>query len=182
MYVPVFRDASGYREAVWQILIECDDDFLPALSARSGTYERGGASLSDIPHDSCAAEGPRAYFKDLEDQGLLVALLDSRAIGFLSFISGFERPELASCSPSIYMTTGCVTGEYRSRGIMAHLVSYLIDEICSGVEYRFVTTRTWSTNTASINHLESLGFLVVRTVRNNRGKGIDTLYYAREIG
>ena len=181
MYVPVFRDASGYCEAVWRILIDCDDDFLPPLSARSGTYERGDASLSDIPHDSCAAEGPRAYFEDLEDQGLLVALLDSRVIGFLSFIPGFERPELASCSPSIYMTTGCVTGEYRGRGIMALLVSCLIDEICPGTEYRFLTTRTWLINTASINHLESLGFSVVRTVRDDRGKGIDTLYYAREV-
>ena len=46
-------------------------------------------------------------------------------------------------------------------------------------KHRPLLTRTWSGNLQHIRILESLGFKLLKTIKNHRGKGIDTLYFGR---
>lgn len=40
-------------------------------------------------------------------------------------------------------------------------------------------TRTWSTNDAHIHILQSIGFVMVKNIDNDRGIGINTLYFEK---
>ena len=43
-----------------------------------------------------------------------------------------------------------------------------------------VVTRTWSQNTAHISLLEKEGFKLVLSIKDDREKGVDTVYYLKE--
>lgn len=43
-----------------------------------------------------------------------------------------------------------------------------------------IFTRTWSTNFAHIKILQAFGFETVKVLKNDRGSGIDTVYFKKE--
>jgi hypothetical protein len=49
------------------------------------------------------------------------------------------------------------------------------------VEDPYATTRTWSTNASHLDLLDELGFDLIKRVEDDRGDGIDTVYYGIEI-
>ena len=58
----------------------------------------------------------------------------------------------------------------------------IIEEIVKGqTTSAFIATRTWSTNKTHIKILTDLGYKVILTIKNDRGKGLHTVYFAKEI-
>jgi ribosomal protein S18 acetylase RimI-like enzyme len=45
---------------------------------------------------------------------------------------------------------------------------------------RNIFTRTWSTNTAHISILKKYNFREIHRIENDRGEGIDTVYFSRK--
>lgn len=172
------EELPDYQESVWQILKECDFEFVPSLSSRNGTTQ---GLLSDIDSKHCEkSEGPVEYFSELSKQAIVIATSGPSAVGFLSFRLKYECDELADWSPCIYISTVCVTASMRDQGI-ARMMYIHVMESFPNLECNFVATRTWSTNTNHIHLLDSLGFKVVKRLKNHRGEGRDTLYYVHRL-
>ncbi|WP_066190399.1 MULTISPECIES: GNAT family N-acetyltransferase [Gracilibacillus] len=172
-------EQDHYTEAVWQILCECDQEFIPALSSRESSYQAdlGGAVSSQHVQ-------PHAYFDEMKKQVFLVAIdQDSdQVVGFMTFKHGYQSDPLKNFSPSNYITTICITKQARNQGITKGFYQALIQQqIPSAYQLNFISTRTWSTNAAHIHVLQKLGFVESAVLPDHRGAGIDTIYFAKQV-
>lgn len=164
------------KKDVWEILCESDQEFVPPLSARESSYQSElNSSLGEVK--------PYSYFEIMKDQCFLVAReKKSRAfLGFLSFRKDYYCPELVNFSPSNYITTICVNKNYRGRGITSLFYKYMEKSLPSNCQSLNLTTRTWSSNNSHLHILDKLGFELVVTLKDHRGAGIDTVYYAKNL-
>ena len=159
------------KDEIWKILCECDKEFYPPLSERK-VYN----SLLEM---NCSAriadKRPYAYFKSMIKQNFLVAFIDDRYIaGFMAFLSNVTSKEFnIKCN---YYTTLCVRKANRQKGIATRLLTFRLPE-----EFRseITITRTWSLNYPMIKSLNGVGFVIKKISTNDRGKGVNTLYYQR---
>ncbi|MHB1702835.1 MAG: GNAT family N-acetyltransferase [bacterium] len=158
---------------IWNILCECDNEFYPPLSERK-IY--GG--LLEI---NCRARNsekkPYLYYKSMIKQRFLVAFMDNRYIvGFMSFLSNVRPKEFnTNCN---YYTTLCVRPANRHKGIATQ---FLMSRLPEGFRSKITLTRTWSLNYPIIKSLSKAGFTLKKVSANDRDRGIDTLYYQKQI-
>ena len=160
---------------IWELLCECDTEFIPPLSCRNGPL------CSNLKNRRQAAR-PTSYFEAIKGQAFVTAELDGGVVGFLSFIRGFRDDNLKGWCPSNHVTTICVKGEHRGRGVGLRLYDFLMNRLPPAMRSPFVSTRTWNTNESHLNILDSLGFELVTIIENDRVPGINTLYLARRQG
>jgi len=71
----VLPSSSNHSDDVLRLLRATDDDFIPPLSARSGTFDDGFAGDAGIER----------YHADTMEESLLVALEGDDVLGFMSF-------------------------------------------------------------------------------------------------
>lgn len=167
--VEIDRVDEGHEDAVRALLAACDEEFVPPLSARHSTRQ---ANLDGSEfHD-----GVDAYFDEMRRQPIILAVAGSELLGFLSYIPGYELPFLDG--PSSYVSTVCVAPAHRRRGVASALYGLLEERVAPGT----VSLRTWSTNVAQITALERRGYACVRRIADDRGAGIDTVYFAKRLG
>ena len=168
---------SDREGAVWNLLCECDNEFVPPLSARGSSFQTDLACQGRQDHDV----KPHSYFTAMKQQCFLLAEVENEVVGFMTFRRNYTCSELASASPGNYITTICVKGEWRRKGVAKAFYDFMLGTMDRDIVLPYVTTRTWSTNTGHINLLQGLGFRLVARLPNHRGEGIDTLYYAKSI-
>lgn len=169
LQAPLEQDA--YSD-IYNLLVACDDEFCPPLSQRYSTHQ---AELS--PHDAPAsqpANGPLLYFNEMKQQSFVLAREDGRLVGFLSYIADHRIPY--ADEPSAYISTVLVDPRDRGKGIGSSLYAYLENELHPGL----ITLRTWSTNKSQIALLHKRGYEVIKVLENDRGDGIDTVYFAKK--
>ncbi len=152
------------------MLTLADKEFVPPLSERSSTTQ-GNLSAG-------GTGGINSYYADMAKQEILCALEGEEVLGFVSYRKDYVS-ELISESelPNIYISTLVLSPAARGRGLTSKMYSFLFDELypeCS------VFTRTWSTNIAHTKILSKFGFSELLRKENDRGEGIDTVYYKRE--
>lgn len=174
---------------IWEILCLCDHEFVPSLSSRNSTSQTnllGAADSTAESNNHVIADNmdtkPYAYFRELHNQQFILAEVDSRVIGFLSFKTDYICDTLAEFGPSNYITTVCVKPECRGQGILKRLYDSLENELPNVIKCRRITTRTWSKNDAQIKTLSKRGYDLLKTLDNDRGLGINTLYFGKVIG
>lgn len=164
------RDIQG----VWELLCECDSEFLPSLSSRNSTKQSNltGGDEGDLP---------TAYFEEMLKQKFILCWFNEELIGFISFISEYSCKELESLEDSNYVSTVCVTKDKRGAGIATFMYNYL--QATAGEEglNNNLSTRTWSTNFGHIKILEDVGFKEVKRLKDHRGEGIDTIYFYQDV-
>lgn len=161
-----------YLEDIWELLCRYDDAFVPPLSARDNTYQSNllGGEPTNVK--------PKKYFEMLKEQSFLIALVDNRVVGFMSYRPHYVCQDLEDGIETTYVTTIIVEEEQRGQGITTSFykqIFALIDE------HETVTTRTWSTNDDHIRVLMKLGFELVKTIDDSRGQGIDTVYFRKIV-
>lgn len=164
----IFSDTlagNRYEEDVWQLLCQSDKEFVPPLSCRESTTQT-------VLHTNEAQALPYTYFKQMQSQMSLIAVEDGRAVGIMSYRYGMEGYG-EDCA---YISTIIVNKDYRGRGITGKLYQALFEK----ERGRKAVTRTWSTNNAHLHLLEKLGFVLTGRLKDHRGPGIDTVYYAKE--
>ena len=155
-----------YEDQVKALLWACDHDFYPPLSARGSTTEQnlrtGEENLS----------GPELYFRSLKPQSWLLAVNEGKLMGFMSYI-----PEkVVDGIDCVYFSTLIVNPEARHQGIARLIYRTLIEDH----KGRTIVLRTWSTNLGHLLLLEELGFRSYKTLKNDRGEGVDTIYFRLE--
>jgi len=162
------------KNSIFDILRLCDKEFFPPLSQRTGTMQTDFAKKSE-------AAGLEAYFDEILKQRAILAQDDGgKIIGFLSFRLNPETPILAQYFPIAHITTICVSPTGRGQGIGRSFYDFLF-RWCEQHGVRTISTRTWSTNAGHLSLLRKLEFETIHTIANDRGEGVDTLYYLKEL-
>lgn len=160
------------REELRKLLILCDSEFVPPLSNRSSTTQK---DLSSSNAQSSDSAGIDAYLQGLMEQELLCAIDEGKLAGFVSYRYDYACPEICEDTlPNIYVSTLIVSPDHRRKGLTTRMYSYLFDKFSD----RRVFTRTWSENLAHIAILAKFGFVEHFRKKNDRGEGIDTVYYS----
>lgn len=147
------------KRELWDILCLSNNEFVPPLSSRNS------ATQQDFTQN-IGTDKPIVYFEELLEQKWLVAKIDNHIVGFLSFI----EEEYGA-----YISTVIVRKEYRNQDI-CRILYHELGLIMHGKKLR---TRTWSANDAHIHILQSIGFDMVKKIDNDRGMGINTLYFEK---
>lgn len=167
-------DASAYGDGIREILNRTEDRFHPPLSTREGTTQTAG--LDERRNDALDE-----YLAQCLNQSFILTIDDDRVVGFLSFRQSYETDELAGYTPSSYVSTIAVRPAERRQGYARGMYHELLTGVPPGVRDPYVTTRTWSTNDRHFQLLDELGFETVTTIRDDRGEGINTVYYALPV-
>lgn len=158
--------------SVWQILCNCDNEFVPPLSYRLDTAQL--VQKTPIETDYI---GPIAFFQDMlahEYFFLLYHSSKNTLVGFLSIIENFDNAVLPEYSPSIYISTVCILEEHRRHGLSRELYRALFAQYGRSKQY---TVRTWTQNISHRCLLDKLHFQIIKVFPNERGPGVDTIYY-----
>ena len=157
---------AEHESAVRELLFACADEFVPPLSARHSTSQ---TDLDSDEHHS----GAQAYFDEMREQPIVLALSDGELLGFLSYRPDFELDFLGE--KSVYVTTVCVEAAHRRFGVASRLYGHIEDLVAPDT----ISLRTWSTNVAQIGALQKRGYECVRTLVDDRGPGVDTVYFVK---
>jgi GNAT superfamily N-acetyltransferase len=166
-------DLDAYSGQIWKLLEMVDQEFIPALSHREGTTDQNLQG-----QHATQPRGPHAYFTQVMEQHALLALSADRLLGLMSFIVHHRTPLLDALAPSTYISTIAVFPSER-RGGLARQLYYAVMDLPADLCSPFVVTRTWSTNDLHIPLLLEVGFKEACRLPDDRGPGIDTVYYAR---
>lgn len=158
------------KKRIWDILVQADDEFVPPLSERETTMQKNFNTTK-----SKDVKGPKEYFDALMNQSFLLAEKEEEVVAFMSYIPN-HRLVIGKRKENVvnYVSTIIVDKAHRSQGLTQLLYQKLFE-----TESGHIATRTWSTNTAHLYILDKLGFKNVYTIKNDRGNGIDTVYYVK---
>ena len=163
-----------HKDAVWNLLVACDQDFYPPLSARTSTSQK------TFDTDSTAGTVPKEYYESMLEQDFVFAREGGKLVGFLSFKPNYICPELSEYGKTIYMTTMCVYPEMRGHGISGGLYTAVEKDARELWKLPVITTRTWSTNAAQMYMLPKRGYRIEKVLVNDRGNGVDSVYFVKE--
>ena len=164
--------SQEYAKSIWELLQANDQEFVPPLSDRISTTQQNFEIDSNIQTEN----GLNLYFHNMIKQSFILALEKKQVVGFLSYIPNHN---LCINSKSIicdYVTTIIINAKYRKQGIARKMYKHLFSISVSPA----FATRTWSTNLAHIKLLDSEGFQLFLRIPNDRGLGIDTVYYIKK--
>lgn len=159
------------KREVYDILTECDADFWPPLSKRGSTFQK-----SWEPRENA---GVKSYFDEVAKQTTLLWKREGSTIAFLSFRTPYQCEELKGYENICYITTLCIRKKYRGRGLAPLIYGKAEKYIRETCPEAVMALRTWSTNRAQLHLMEELQFECVARLSDDRGKGIDTLYFAK---
>ena len=163
---------AEYRVQIFDILLACDKDFVPPLSARFSTADTTFSAKTG------AENGINAYFEDMVSQHILAAVEDGVLLGFVTFKPDLVNAVLsADTLPNLYICTLLLSPAARGKGITPKMYAHLFDVLYPSVN---LFTRTWSTNAAHIKILTRFGFNLIKRIENDRGEGIDTVYFGKK--
>ena len=160
------------KQDVWELVKAADREFVPPLSERSSTSQsvlkgaQGGGEKE-----------PRSYYEEMITQKFILALESGRVAGFLTYIPNHEvcYPVKNESLTADYISTIIVNPHCRNQGITRRMYEKFLTMPGRDI----VATRTWSQNHAHIHILESLGFTLAERIPDDRGVGIDTVYYQK---
>jgi len=165
-------------DGVWEILCECDNEFVPPLSSRNSSSQKD-LRLGPGAAGSRVSDKPTAYFEELRKQQFIIAKSDGKVAGFMTFKTGYICDALSDFGTSNYITTVCVRKESRRQGILAGMYDMTENGLPAGVDSARISTRTWSQNDAHINALMKRGYSVIKRLPDDRLPGINTLYFGK---
>lgn len=171
-------DEPVIQEQIKALVFACDQEFYPPLSSRTSSTQ---SHLNTS--DSVKEDGPLTYYEEIKKQSFIVAVEDSKLIGFLTYIQDYQQAVFAEYCPGCnnhYVTTICVTKANRGQKISHQLYEELEKQTASTIN-SVVSTRTWSENYSHINVLEKRDYQMIYQLNNHRGEGIHTLYFAKQI-
>ncbi len=159
-----------FHEELLAMVSNADREFVPPLSARSSTTQ------PDLSSDAKASGGILSYFNEMTKQGILVACQGDALLGFVSFKENYTNDVIKqeNC-PNLYISTLIIKPEARGQGLTQTMYQTLFKTF----KTRNIITRTWSSNQAHIKILSKFDFETLAVLQNDRGEGIDTIYFIK---
>lgn len=167
------ENKQRYSREMFSMLTYSDREFVPPLSARSSTTQK------DLSGGISSEEGIRSYFEEMCRQKILGAFEGDALLGFVSFRENYISDVIGKEQlPNIYLSTLVSKPEARGKGMTVQMYDHLFNRCYAD---RNILTRTWSTNFAHTKILEKFGFSELHRIPNDRGEGIDTVYFKRSL-
>jgi ribosomal protein S18 acetylase RimI-like enzyme len=169
-------DADAVRECrddIWLVLEKTNEEYFPALSSR----EPGRIDQPPLLRKSLWPQ-PVDYFEEILKEHVVLAYIDDKVVGMMTYVPRFNSSTLAAWSPCTYIDTVGVIPGWRRRGVARAMYQALF-EVESVKALPHVALRTWSTNLSHMSLLDKLGFEEVDRHLDERAPGVDTVYYAR---
>jgi GNAT superfamily N-acetyltransferase len=163
------------RDQVYGLICEADDAFWPPLRAR--TPEQG---LS-VGEGAVLDAAPTAYWASIQTHALITASdAAGRVLGMMS-VARDKRLDALDMTASAYLSTLIVAQSAQGRGLARTLYERLFDLARHWSDTPCVATRTWSTNGAHLPLIAKLGFEERLRLKDDRGAGIDTVYFLKPL-
>ncbi len=142
-----------------------DNEFCPPLSERGkGIPERIDSCL-DRPESNYLV----ATLPEKKESGTY-----NRFVGMIGYTQKWKKDDKA------YINFLATHPEYRNLGISKKLCLKL-EDFLSNRDCRSVHVCTWSSNPAAMRFYRELGYHTYTVVLNDRGRGINTIYYKKRI-
>ncbi len=164
------EDKKHLKQTIIEAMKESDNDFIPPLSARSSTTQK------NLAGGKSSEQGLLSYCEEMLSQLVLGAFENDELLGFVSFKENYTCDVIRECDlPNIYLSTLILKTQARGKHLTQRMYDYLFNELYAD---RSIFTRTWSTNGAHLRILEKFNFSLIKTIENDRGIGIDTVYFA----
>lgn len=158
---------------VLSLLRKYDTSFFPPLSSRESSTQ---AKL-DMFDYGIIRGNVLAYFNMMRKQGILIAFEGDTVCGFMSFIENYKSKIInKKLRPNVYVSTIIVDDDFRGHNITGTLYDYLRIRF----EGDYILTRTWSLNDVHIHILNKKGFKGLHRILDDRGIGIDTVYFVQQ--
>lgn len=163
-------EETVFYDQIFEMMQESDKDFVPPLSSRSSTTQK------DFSFRKGSLEGLKSYFEEMKNQRFMVCTDGDILVSFVSFKENFTNDKITDEDlPNIYLSTLIMRPEYRGHGVTQKIYNELF-KIYNDAN---IFTRTWSTNAAHIKILSKFNFEVLNTIKDDRGEGIDTIYFIK---
>ena len=160
-----------YKHDIIEMLKQSDKDFIPPLSARSSTTQ------SDLTKQTSSEQGLLSYYTEMNKQQILGAFEGTEILGFVSFKVDYVSNEIKENTlPNIYLSTLVLKPEARGKKLTFYMYDYLFNSLYPESN---IFTRTWSTNIPHIKILSKFDFAEFIRKPNDRGEGIDTVYFSK---
>ena len=164
------KEKAYYRDDIFSTLKESDNDFIPPLSMRNSTTQ------TNLTAGTIGEHAILSYGNEMLSQVILGAFEEDNLLGFVSFKENYTNDIITSDSlPNIYISTLVLKKEARGKRLTQQMYDCLFNKLYKD---RSIFTRTWSTNAAHLKILENFNFTLIKTIENDRGVGIDTVYFA----
>ena len=157
-----------------QLLELCDQDFVPPLSHRNSTSQTNWAETEE------KTDGIAEYLENICSQHVVLWKEEGVVRAFMTWKDHFNCENLEAYPDSCYLTTLCVWPDYRGQGISEVMYAEAEKDIAAKFPGSRITLRTWSTNGAQEHILDKLGYSLVRRLKDDRGEGIDTVYFVKK--
>ena len=171
MEIKFLTEPDKYYDQLMAMLIEADDDFVPPLSARYSNKQ------DDLTSFEKTSDGFKKYLEGMLHGKLIAAVENGKICGFVSYTEDLLFKHIdESKLPNIYINTLIVSKDCRGRGI----TKLMYDELFETYKHANIYTRTWSTNNAHIKILGKYGFGTLAVLKDDRGPGIDTVYFEKK--
>lgn len=164
------------RDQIYSILCECDLEFYPPLSARNSSAQKN----LDLKQPEEGGK-PYTYFEEMINQDFILAQDGEKVVGFMTFRRNYSCSALNKYGESLYITTICVRKSHRNHGALSMMYDEIERNVSKSLNCPYISTRTWSKNEAQIHTLEKRGYSIATVLKNDRGNGIDTVYYIIKI-
>ena len=161
-----------YSGDILALMYQSDNDFVPPLSKRTSTTQ---TNLKGNDADS-SFDGIASYHQEMMKQYILGVVEDERLLGFVSYKEDMCSDVIGEDTlPNIYVSTLMLHTDARGKNLTYRMYDYLFNEVYKNSS---IFTRTWSTNFAHIKILSKFSFDELKRIENDRGAGIDTVYYS----
>nr|WP_254274657.1 GNAT family N-acetyltransferase [Halomicroarcula marina] len=112
---------------------------------------------------------------------MIGAFDEGHLVGFCSFERLEDADALSAFTPTNHVEIIAVDESHRGRGLAMRMYQTLLSDVPNAWHAPAASTKTWHTNEAHIAVLENLGFEEVARIPDDRGAGVDTLYFARRV-
>ena len=152
------------KKDIFELLQNSDNDFIPPLSARADTVHK----FNEKQNGSLVK-----FYEEIIKENFLLLLNNGKVEGFFSFIKDHYlelKEQIIFCD---YITIILINSKVRNKGYTKKMYNAFLNQR----KGRNVATRTWSLNYAHLHILDSLGFKLVQTDKDDRGVNIDSVYY-----
>ena len=163
---------TAYRDEIIGMIAACDHEFVPPLSSRHGPTQTAFSGALQTENNL------PAYFEDMRKNEILAAFEGDELLGFIAFKRDMTNRFLTEETlPNLYVAVLLVKPDARGGGLTAKMYQYLFNELHPNTN---LYTRTWSTNAAHAAILRKFGLEIVIRIENDRGEGIDTVYFGKK--
>ena len=152
------------KQDIFELIKSSDNDFIPPLSARGDTRHK----FSGKQNGSLTK-----FYEEIIKESFLLLLNNGKVEGFFSFLKDHDlelKEQIVVCD---YITIIIINSKGRNKGYTKKMYNAFLNQR----KGRKVATRTWSLNYAHMHILDTLGFKLVQTDKDDRGVNIDTVYY-----